>query len=304
MTLHIRTAESGPFELRVRGFSETVPFVPGQNGFLYAVIPEYMVQEGTLVYRIEGSGQRTAWYEVQVGEALPYTDNDVVENGGISILAMATSKEIWFYDVGTFRTYLPNGYNISNVYSQLRSPFRVETSPGQYDVWQDVWPQINCPHNTTRGVNLSNPHRGLDLDMEGGKNVYTVLDRGKVIDVYSSPSYSFVRVSHDLNGDEVYGDIVTKYEHIVPSVNKEDNVSTLTVLGTINPTDGHLHLKFETDTFRSLSQQIFFKNVSHYSNGLDVDFIKEPTLDQYGTLRVQVYGFNIGVRTVASQVSC
>lgn len=271
----------------------------------YAVIPSSLVSQGTLRYRVEGTGLKTQWYEVTVSEGLPYTDGEGTA-GDFSILVSST-LERWFYDVGTFRTTLPNGQSISSVYSSLRSPYRQKTSDGppkQYNTSVDVWPGIDSPHNTRRSATLSNPHRGIDLDIRNYEHVYAMLP---VAQIYRDGSYPYVRTKHDLNGDGQY-DMYIRYEHcIAPTdLHVDQDVGYSTLMGTIRYNENHLHLKFEayeSGAHLSMSLREFFKNRSEYASGADVDFIKEPIISSDGSFQVDVYGFSAPTTyTYASEV--
>lgn len=271
LVLYLGTTQTAEIPLVARGL----------GGIVSAHIPgSLFVSPGQLKFVVVGldsshiSRQHGPYYlEVLAVPASANTGDD-------EIGVQATGPSRWFYDVENHGNIV-NGVNISNIASQIKSPAR-------YDPATERWPGLTNAHNQARPGDLTNPHRGLDIDIRYNEDVYAVLG-GKV--TLADPAAYSVLTQHDLDGNGSI-DMYIRYEHVNPQVSSGQTITTSTVIGRPTQTDNHLHLRFDDPSFLSMPQYLFWKD-SPWANGLDVDFIKTPTVSGTATVTAKIYGWNV-----------
>jgi hypothetical protein len=109
-----------------------------------------------------------------------------------------------------------------------------------------------------------------------------------------------VLTQHDLDSNGSV-DVFIYYEHVVPQVSNGQPINTSTVIGSPTALDNHLHLRFDDPSHFSLPQYLFW-NDSPWANGLDVDFIKTPTVSGSATVTAKIYGWDVGSKVYGENV--
>ncbi len=189
-----------------------------------------------------------------------------------------------------------------NIGFSLLSPMR-----NANDVYISIYPDVNSKNNQPRNVSSSssNPHKGADLNMSAGAEVYPIA-AGTVTGIHRSDTDqdSYIVITSNVN-NVVFE---TRYMHLYPeNLSINDTVGVYDLIGTIMPYityPPHLHLQIRQATGNHYTLKLFpfFRNISQWNYGYDLDYMAGLTVSNAGILNITGYTYSDGVRYALDKV--